>query len=215
MRRLVDSALAMAASPGEIQFVFYLDNDDEPSWVMANDLDVTWMVGPRIVLSQMWNECFKLAHHDIVMHCGDDIIFRTQHWDAEVTEAMDDWPDHIGLVYGRDGVHDEALSTHGFLHRAWVDAVGYFVPPYFSSDYNDLWLFQVAQAVGRLKFLPDVFTEHMHPAVGKGKWDVTHQERIARHGRDNVDALYASLGAERARDVQSLRDAIQRAGEAA
>jgi hypothetical protein len=85
-----------------------------------------------------------------------------------------------------------------------VDAVGYFVPPYFSSDYNDLWLFQVAQSIGRLHFLPQVYTEHLHPAVGKGPLDLTHQERLARHGQDGVDALWNSLATERGQDAQKL-----------
>ena len=39
--------------------------------------------------------------------------------------------------------------THGFLHRNWVETVGYFVPPYFSSDFNDTWLNEVADMIGR------------------------------------------------------------------
>lgn len=214
MRRLVESAIHTNWGPPP-QFVFYLDDDDEPSWEMAEELDASWVSGPRIVLSEMWNTCWKLARHDIAMHCGDDIIFRSDGWDAEVVRSFEEWPDRIGLVYGRDGVHDERLSTHGFLHRNWMEAVGYFVPPYFSSDYNDLWNFEVAREVGRLKFLPGVYTEHMHPAVGKGEWDLTHRERLERHGRDGVDALYARLAPERAADAAKLRAAIAARAEGA
>lgn len=210
MRRMVDSGRAMADSPS-VEWVFYIDDDDQPSQDMARTLlreagDVAWKVGHRgdLNLSQLWNECQKLAQYDVYQHSCDETVYRTSGWDTAVLEAFEQWPDGIGLVYGRDGIHDENLATHGFITRAWVDAVGYFVPPYFSSDYNDLWLHEVAGAIGRRRFLPDVFTEHMHPAVGKGPLDQTHQDRLARHGQDGVDALWLRLAPERGVDAQKL-----------
>lgn len=210
MRRMVDSGRAMADSPS-VEWVFYIDDDDQPSQDMARTLlreagDVAWKVGHRgdLNLSQLWNECQKLAQYDVYQHSCDETVYRTSGWDTAVLEAFEQWPDGIGLVYGRDGIHDENLATHGFITRAWVEAVGYFVPPYFSSDYNDLWLHEVAGAIGRRRFLPDVFTEHMHPAVGKGPLDQTHQDRLARHGQDGVDALWLRLAPERGVDAQKL-----------
>jgi hypothetical protein len=48
----------------------------------------------------------------------------------------------------------------------------------------------------------------MHPVNGKGVWDQTHQERLARHARDNVEQLYRSLLATRMRDITVLRESI-------
>jgi len=213
MRRMVDSGRATCS--GTVEYVFYIDEDDTPSREMAEDLyvenmDIKYAIGPRgaLNLSQLWNECQKIATYEIYQHSCDETIYRTGAWDWEVVKAFRDWPDRIGLVYGRDGIHDQNLATHGFITRDWVEAVGYFCPPYFSSDYNDLWLHQVAQGVGRLHFLPEVFTEHMHPAVGKGPLDLTHQERLARHGQDGVDALWNQLFPERQQDVQKLLQAI-------
>jgi hypothetical protein len=202
-----------ATSHGFVEYVFYIDDDDMASRDMARELyaqaaDVYWKQGPRILLSQMWNECHEIARYDYFQHSCDETIYQSDAWDTDVLDAFQRWPDRIGLVYGRDGIHDQNLATHGFLHRNWTDATGYFVPPYFSSDYNDLWLHQVAQGINRLAYLPSVYTEHMHPAVGKGPLDQTHQDRLARHGQDNVDALYASLAGERDGDVQKLLKAI-------
>lgn len=209
MARLVETGRATAVR--EPEFVFYLDEDDPASWEAAESLAVGCLIGPRIVLSEMWNEAAKQATGDILMHCGDDIAFRTDAWDTAVEAAFEQWPDRIGLVYGRDGVHDERLSTHAFLSREWVETLGRLVPPYFSSDMNDLWNWEVAGAVGRRQYLPQVYTEHMHPAVGKGELDATHQERMARGARDGVEELYRTLAPERDRDAQWLREAIGRA----
>jgi glycosyltransferase involved in cell wall biosynthesis len=204
--RLVGSAVQTAAGP--VEFVFYVDDDDQASAdaldVMAH-LNVRYIRGERVVLSEMWNRCAEKANADVMMHCGDDIIFRTPGWDVKVLAEFAKHPDGIVLVHGNDLFQGGNLATHGFLHRRWVEAVGHFVPPYFSSDYNDTWLTAVADEIGRRVYLPDVVTEHLHPLAGKGEWDLTHRERLERHQKDDVGALYASLAYERANDVAKLR----------
>lgn len=207
VRRLVTSGRATA--DGDLEFIFYVDDDDEVSADVVRELDCELLTGPRVVLSEMWNRCWERASHDVAMHCGDDIIFRSEHWDTRVLEAFDLVDDKIAFVHGRDGFQDAQLGTHGFLHRRWVEAVGYFVPPYFSSDYNDLWLTEVADALDRRVYLPDIYTEHMHPVVGKAELDQTHQDRLERHQRDGVDRIYRRSGAQRAADVAKLRVVIE------
>ncbi len=207
MRRLVESIAATAL--GDVDLVFYIDADDEPSAAMAVELDACHIIGERIVLSDMWNACTSAAVGEILMQCGDDIVFRTPGWDAEVTAAFDKHLDRIALVHGDDGIHGQALGTHGFVHRTWVDTVGYFLPPGFSCDMSDVWLNEVADQLGRRVYLPDVLTEHMHPIVGKGLLDQTHRDRLAAGRRDGVHALYAARAGERAADVAKLRHVIE------
>lgn len=207
VRRVVESARATAS--GEVEFVIYLDDDDTPSHDAARDLEVEVIVGPRVLLSETWNRCWERARFDVAMHCGDDIVFRTPGWDARVLDAFNAVPDRIALVWGRDGFQDLNMSTHGFLHRRWVETVGYFVPPYFASDYNDAWLYEVAGALGRRVFLPDVLTEHMHPVAGKAPMDQTHHERLQRHAREDCDRIWRETEHLRRADVAKLRRAIE------
>lgn len=207
MSRLLSSIDDTAT--GTVELILYVDEDDptsgETQAVADARPDVSIITGPRIVLSDMWNQCATRARADVMMHCGDDIVFQTPGWDQLVLAEFDASADKILLVHGRDGFQDANLATHGFLHRHWVDAVGYFVPPYFASDYNDLWLTEVADALGRRRYLPELYTEHLHPVVGKAPLDVTHQERLARHASDRVEELYVSLASQRAADVAKLR----------
>ena len=215
MTRLVNSAGDLSSR--RIQFVFYMDSDDYDATIRQaepfnfKNLCYEFIVGPRILLSEMWNRCAEKATADIMMHCGDDIVFRTPEWDWQVIKKFREIPDHIGLVHGRDGIHDGNLATHGFIHRSWVDAVGYFVPPYFASDYNDLWLTEVADAIGRRFYLPDLYTEHMHFAVGKAILDRTHAERLERHSNENCDRIWIETASKRMEDVKKLQLAIQKA----
>jgi hypothetical protein len=208
LREMWHSAIDTAVDPDGLELVARVDSDDRSYDELRNHGSrgqVRWLDGPRVVLSEMWNEAYQHSHGEIVMHCADDIRFRTPAWDLHVNTAFDRQPDKVLFVYGRDGVHDQNLGTHGFLHRTWPETVGYFVPPYFSSDYNDLWLHQVAMRIGRLHYVPEIYTEHLHPAVNKGQLDQTHRERLERGRRDNVDQLYADYAPQRELDTEKLR----------
>jgi hypothetical protein len=210
--------MTTAEDPDDVDFTFYVDDDDRATLDFLNNYErgrfCGVVTGERVVLSEMWNRCYENftstqnRPDDIFMHCGDDIVFHTPGWDTLVKNAFDAVPDKIVLVYGRDGIQDEGLATHGFYSRRAVEALGYFVPPYFSSDYNDLWLTEIYREVGRLVYLPEMYTEHMHPVAGKAEYDQTHQDRLARHVRDDVATIYADKAAERVADVAKLRNAI-------
>src|SRR6185369_12850874 len=115
--------------------------------------------------------------------------------------------DKILFVHGDDGHWGKEFGTHGCLHRNWIDTVGYVLPPYFVSDYGDTWVNEVADAIGRRKYLPFV-TEHMHFLWGKSEMDATYKERIERHKNDDPGKLYVDLAPKRLRDVEKLRAAM-------
>ena len=207
MKRVAESAISLAYWDERVQVVFYIDSDDQASIDMAKKLQyecpfnpyydietIDYIIGERVVLSQMWNEAYKKASYNIIMHGGDDIIFRTQDWDLKIYEGFEKYPDRICLIGGNDGsgpdVHDKKFFTHGFVHRNWIKATdNVLFHCHYSSDYNDTYLNDVAKSIGRWHWV-DILTEHMHPAFGKGPLDQTHQDRIVRHRRDNVAQLY-------------------------
>ena len=205
--RMTDSALSMASSPDDVEFAFYCD-DDAPGSVpeiIADGPGVKVVTGPRIVLSDMWNKCFEACTGQIAMQCDDEAVFRSPGWDAQVRDAFDAIPDRIAFVHGSDGHQPPTFGALGFLSREWVQAAGRFTPPYFSCDYGDTWINDVANAIGRRVFVPGLVIEHLHPIAGKAQWDETHGERLARGSRDSVAALYASLAGEREADAAKLR----------
>jgi len=202
VKRLIDSAATTATVCPE--FVFYVDDDDETFPAATDITDVRVVRGPRITLSAMWDKCAEVATGEILMQAGDDIVFRTRGWDDQVRRAFASFPDRLAFVHGDDGVYGHTFGTHGFIHRAWEDAVGHVVPPYFSSDMADVWLNEVANGINRRIFLPFV-TEHMHFINGKAEVDKTHKERMERGGRDNVKEIYDKLAPKRAEEIQKLQ----------
>lgn len=211
LKRLIESVDSTAEIPDEIEFSFYVDDDDKETLAFLADVsDRRFKVtsGKRIILSQMWNEAFKKATADVFMHAGDDIVFKTKDWDKIVLQAFDMFKDKIVFVHGNDlGYGQERFGTHGFVHRKWVETLGYFCPPYFSSDYNDTWLNDCANALGRRLYIP-IITEHMHFTFNKGPLDETHQERLARAERDKTPKIYEETLPKRLEDIEKLKKVI-------
>lgn len=214
--RLVQSATELATHARRIEIVTYLDNDDSHSghyWAPRNGTFYGGALGrvihgERILLSEAWNECYRQASGEIVMHCGDDIVFRTPGWDTIVRQTFRRFPDRILLAHGDDmSVNTDALATHGFLHRRWVDTVGYFLPPLFSCDWNDVWLTEVADLIDRRVKMP-IITEHLHYYFDKRPRDATDIEREERGREDGVVDLFKNTRSDRVRDAEKLKEAM-------
>ena len=173
MLKMARSALATG---NNFEFVFYIDEDDTLSDSGIAQLPaaiVTVVRGPRIPCGQCWQKCFEVSTGDILMMCADDLIFHTPGWNYLVGAEFEVVPDRIMFVFGNDGIQFEALGTHGFVHRRWTEAVGYFTTPHFLSYYNDTWMDRLAKLCGRRKYLPGLNIEHIHPSVGKRPMDET------------------------------------------
>jgi len=217
MKRLWDSILDTADNVKDIELCFYVDDDDDSgAWKMAQKLikkypdNIKAKLGPRICLSKAWNECYEIATGPIYHHCGDDIVFLSKGWDTLVKNQFDNiYPDKIALVYGRDHKKKHPKKAyHGWIHEQWVKACGYFLPPYFSAEMNDIWLTDVANMVGRKVFVKDIRMEHMHYVRGLAPFDQTYQDLKERKEKDKVKEIYKEKIKDREKNVKKLKRVI-------
>ena len=131
------------------------------------------VIGKRIILTQCWNECIPYASGEIFCQGNDDVVFRSKAWDRMVEGEFAAWPDRLVMVHGDDmGVNGATAGPHPFVHRRWVEILGYFIPPYFSSDFGDSWVNELANMNGRRRFLPFQM-DHLHFCVRKAGIDQT------------------------------------------
>jgi len=209
--RMIRSAYETATYPRSLEVWAYVDSDDPEYGNYISDYDCAparFISGDRRLLSECWNVCAKAAllrRSEILMHGGDDIEFQTPGWDQMVRDAFAASEDKILLVQGDDlSPNREALATHGFVHRRWVETVGYFLPPLFSCDWNDVWLTEVADMIGRRVMLPFV-TEHQHFSFEKREKDQTDFEREERGREDDVVGIFERTRRDRVRDAAKLR----------
>jgi glycosyl transferase/beta-hydroxylase protein BlmF len=198
----------------QLQVIFLVDNDDSVTCQFLNSLfnnavdDVKQFNSLHIIkenrnnIPMRINSALSSVKHDIVGLFGDDIIFRTRGWDSQVVDAFKEWPDKIGVVYGSDGWQNEKLCTHPFLSRRWIETVGYIAYDGFFHYCVDTWTHDIAKRIGRLKYLPNVLFEHMHPDAKKAHVDNTRRSRV-RFFQHDID-VYNSGKNERLQTAQKL-----------
>jgi len=201
-KKMYISALQNAVEPDEIQFVVYRDNDDESIYEYPkNHKEVR---GERIIQSQMYNECQKVATGPIYMFAADDIVFCTKDWDKRVAETFEKYPDKILFVFPNDKRYRSRFGSTGFMHKNWVDALGYFLPPYFAAQYADNWVNCISGGVNRKIYLGDVIIVHCVITDDK-----THAE-YWRRGQElqSKRVYYFSKKEERERSITILQKFI-------
>lgn len=220
MKRFAKSIVETVSDFTKVELIFYVDNDDVDSRKQLEYLhnnytaiSITGVIGERILLSNMWNKCCDVAKGDIFMQGGDDVVFRTKHWDKIVEDAFKEYPDRIVFVYGRDTPADPPRrGTHGFLHDNWVQAVGYFTPPYFRTWYGDTWLNEVAQRINRIKYIKDLYTEHLHVGRKLSPMDETYLEG-SQGPKDDVKKIWRETKELRVQDAEKLKQYIKGFGK--
>lgn len=214
-REMAISAIGTAEWPEALEFNVRLDVDDEtlPQYLfMFEDegLIVNLTVGERGTLGRAFNEAAKTATGDLLKMGGDDLIYRSFGWDQMMWDRLTDVPDRIALLWGRDGLHDHRLATHGAISRDWYRVVGYFTHPLLPGDYCDNWLMDLALTIRRPEYLPGIYTEHMHWVRGRGAMDQTYLDRKGKS--DAAREIYHSKKVRRdfEKAAQALLEYIQR-----
>lgn len=147
-------------------------------------------VGPRLRIGPTLNrfaptlapEAFALGF------MGDDHRPRTVAWDQLYVNNLRNMG--YGVVYGNDLIMGEEIPTQVAMTSDIVLATGHFVP----DGMIHLWLDNVwkslGQSLGKIRYLPDVIVEHMHPIAGKGEWDASYRENNADEVFDADHARY-------------------------
>ena len=174
-KRMVDTALETVSDPKNIEFLFYLNDDDQSIDLYRNMLDPAYYtVGPHQSTCLSWNELAEKSNGDIVFLAGDDIQFQTKYWDREIQKAFDLHEDKICMVIpwdcngkGKGSQHkdktepvyigDELVGApHFAVHKNWIKTLGYFVPPFFWHWYVDSYTQKVSRKLDRCILLPYV-----------------------------------------------------------
>lgn len=131
---------------------------------------------PRRPIGPLLNELARSLRWDAkrIGFMGDDHLLQTACWDGAVVDALDSLGS--GIVYGNDLLQGERLPTAAFLTADIIRTLGCMCPPTLEHLYIDNYWLELGRAMGRLRYLPDVVIEHLHPASGKAQRDQTYAE---------------------------------------
>lgn len=119
---------------------------------------------------------------------GDDHRPRTVGWDAAYVTSLRNMG--YGVVYGDDLIMGEQIPTQVAMTSNIVLATGRFVPDGMIHLWLDNAWKSLGEALGKLRYLPHVVVEHMHPIAGKGEWDASYRENNADEVFDADHARY-------------------------
>lgn len=111
--------------------------------------------------------------YEAIGFMGDDHRPRTHGWDSSYLDALRGLGH--GYVYGNDLLMEERIPTQVAISSSIIKVLGFFGPPGFTHLNVDLTWKDMGESLGRIKYLPDVIVEHMHPAAGKAKNDSGYQ----------------------------------------
>lgn len=100
---------------------------------------------------------------------GDDHRPRTPGWDQAYLDTLREL--RTGIVYGNDLLQGENLPTQVAMTSDIIRTLGYMAPPTMTHLYVDNAWLSLGTALGKLRYLPDVVVEHLHPVAGKAEWD--------------------------------------------
>lgn len=177
----------------------YPDMPNDVGWYVAGDRNG---FAPRLSAEAMANaETF-----DCLASFGDDHLPRTFAWDAELEHALTAMGG--GVAYPNDGFQGHKCPTAPVLSSNVVRALGWYSPPCLQHMFvDDFWLY-LGERLQRIRYLGDVFVEHMHPAAHKATPDETYDSTTGLMALDGAAwTMYVESGSFDA-DVQRVREAL-------
>lgn len=201
-KRMIDSALVNAGC--NIEFKFFLNDDDPDLEEYKRFLNESqYLIGPNQSTSYSWNLLSNVAKYDILFLVGDDAQFSGDNWGLKVIDAFELFPDKILCAYPKVPTLGKNKNPHFCLHKNWVRALGYFVPPVFYHWYVDTWIREVSKELCRF-YLIDGFEmpiENIKDSVSRGY----HNSWM----RQKDDYLWGITRRYREKDIETLTKFIK------
>jgi hypothetical protein len=172
-RRMIDTIYKTVSQHSNIEILLYLNDDDTTLKQYKKYIDQRhYIIGSNQSTCFSWNQLAEKAKYDILFLAGDDIQFMTKNWDLNIIKVFEKFPDKICMAAPFDGntkgngnallINEEPYqlkenervgSPHFAVHRNWMKALGYFVPPFFWHWYVDTYNQTVAKKLGRCFYL--------------------------------------------------------------
>ena len=142
-------------------------------------------------LSGLWNKMANECSGDILGMVGDDMIFKTNDWDKKIIETFINKKDNMHLIHCNDGMRGpgnkysnvEPLAVNSFIHREYVDTIGWYVEDIEPNTYHDTYLHKLFEILNRKIYYHDIVIKHLHFSE-YGQKDKTAE--ILEKERENV-----------------------------
>lgn len=211
LQRMIDSAISTKSDGPTLDFyIAYSSNKDLPQNTLGKNVWVS-EYADLLPTAQKWNwladQAYLNQETKLLMLGADDMIFSTPLWDKALLDHYNALENKIHVYALRDS-RDENGTPHPIVTREYIEAMGWFLPPYFLHWYVDSWTVGIAKLNNCFTHLKDYLLIHDKPS-DKGQADATHTgiRAMGWHERDkwvNDKLLLTAYGM----DCQRLRQAL-------
>lgn len=120
--------------------------------------------------------------YDIIVNMSDDMWFIKEGFDNVIRQHCG--PDDF--VHFPDGAVNEKLCTMSIMGVDYYNRFGYIYHPDYTSLWCDNEAQEVAQKLGRYKYVPEHIFEHRHPAFGKAQTDAQYRKTESYYHQDRI-----------------------------
>jgi hypothetical protein len=183
-----------ATTTGAAELLIAADDDDptlgEYERVCA-ERGIELTVGPRLRMCPTLNTVAlaRAPHHFAVGFMGDDHRPKSPAWNQRYLDELRDLG--TGIVYGNDLLAGERLPTQFALTSDIVQALGAVAPAPVRHMFLDNQVYDLGHAIDRIRYLPDVIVEHLHPLAGTADDDDGYREVNAPDAFEADRLVYA------------------------
>jgi len=205
---LISSLIITVKDPNNIYLVLGVDEDDpakEHYQYLQRNLKFIEIVefkndGKFLGLSTMWNKMASVYTNtvDIFAMIGDDMIFKTKDWDEKILQDFKNAPtDKIIMLHCNDGMRWKGnkyenvspFPVNFFVHKNYVNTVGYFVEPFIENIHQDTWCQYIFGKLNRVKYRHDIIIKHLHASETSDEEDTitSNLESLRKGIWDNND----------------------------
>jgi len=153
-----------------LEVVMCVDSDDSTRYKAMSMLNKC-PCGSKFVITnlcrrtpvQKWNACADRSSAEYVLCVGGDIEFKTYGWDRMYREAIDDFPNKIGVAYSNDlhWTKGQRCNNH-CVSRGFIQALGYWMLPDLNIYYSDDVMTELGKRTN-MAFMHNCVLEHVHP----------------------------------------------------
>lgn len=184
LRRSLDSIGATVGDPANVVVVVGVDDDDGPTIELSQsyrgNVPIVWSKTPREnTLMRVFNRLAETDHGcDILSAFADDFTMTTKNWDGIFRYAVSLMPKGYGTAWAVDPVHHgSTVCTAPVITRAFMEKMGFFMPPWFPFWFSDVWLEEMGAFIGcRMPLAAQV-------ALPDGRGQTTGMREVAFWGK--------------------------------
>ena len=196
LSNLLESIVKTTHKLDEIELLIYIDDDDQESahfleaYTQIPSLKILSGERPQNISSNL-NKLAATCKGDFLFVLNDDVKFLTPDWDSIILEQTADIKNQIYLIVASPAY---PYPEFPILTKRAYEALGFFFDEELPGHYADLRLWNVFNAIGRVKHVP-VSLEHHRP----------HDEvTIENHRRNQGNGLEYAKGCV-AKDILRLK----------